>query len=197
MSRTASAVRPTSYEDCARALALASSERRTVRVRGGGTKDYLGDALDADVVLETGGLRGIVAHVPADLTITVAAGTPFAEVQRALGDAGQRLALDPPHAASATIGGVVAANSSGFWRARYGGVRDQLIGTTVALADGSLARSGGRVVKNVAGYDLNKIFIGSLGTLGTIVECTFKVLPLPAASDGVRAAFKSSAAAFA
>lgn len=197
MSRAAETIRVTTDQECARGLAEASAARRTVRVRGAGTKDYLGDELDAEIILETGGLRGVVAHVPEDLTITVAAGTTLAEVQRALGAAGQRLALDPPHAASATVGGVVAANSSGFWRARYGGVRDQLIGTTVALADGTVARSGGRVVKNVAGYDLNKLFIGSLGTLGVIVECTFKVLPLPAASGGLRATFKSSADAFA
>lgn len=197
MSRTTDAVRVATYEECGRVLADASERGQSVRIRGAGTKDYLGDSLDADIVLETGALSRIVAHVPADLTITVAAGTPFATVQRALGEVGQRLALDPPHASHATMGGIVAANSSGFWRARYGGVRDQLIGSTVALTDGSLARSGGRVVKNVAGYDLNKLLIGSLGTLGAIVECTFKVLPLPAASDGVRATFTRPGDAFA
>ncbi len=193
----AARIRPADADACARAVAEASNARRTFRVRGGGTKDYLGELLPVDAVLETGAMAGIVAHVPADLTVTVAAGTRFAEVRAALAAAGQFLPLDPPHAEAATIGGVVAANSNGFWRARYGGVRDLLIGTASALADGSVVRSGGRVVKNVAGYDLNKLFTGSLGTLGVLVECTFKVLPLPAVSAGARARFARPADAFA
>jgi glycolate oxidase FAD binding subunit len=181
----------------AETLARASTERRTVRVRGAGTKDYLGNLGPTDIVLETAALSGVVAHVPADLTVTVAAGTPLAELQRALAQHGQTLPLDPPHGDRATIGGVVAANSSGFRRARYGGVRDLLLGTTTALADGSVARAGGRVVKNVAGYDMNKLLVGSLGTLGVITECTFKVLPMPAATAGIRARFAHAADAFA
>jgi glycolate oxidase FAD binding subunit len=92
---------------------------------------------------------------------------------------------------------VIAANSNGFWRARYGGVRDLLIGTRTALADGTVALAGGRVVKNVAGYDLDKLLVGSFGTLGVIVEATLKVLPLPVASDGLAAQFARSAEAFA
>ena len=189
--------RPTDAEACARALAEASATRRTVRVRGSGTKDYLGGELAATgMVVETSAMRDVVAHVPADLTVTVAAGTTLAELRSTLGAAGQVLTLDPPHADRATIGGIIAANSTGFLRARYGGVRDQLIGTTLALADGTVAHAGGRVVKNVAGYDLNKLFIGSLGTLGVIAECTFKVLPRPAASGGLRARFARPADAF-
>ncbi len=188
---------PNTYQQCALALGTASERRRSVRIRGAGTKDYLGDVRPTDLILETTALRGIVAHVPADLTVTVAAGTPLSEVRAALAQAGQFLPLDPPHGDTATIGGVVAANSTGFWRARYGGVRDQLIGTTTALADGTLARAGGRVVKNVAGYDVNKLLIGSLGTLGVIVECTFKILPLPKASAGLQASFAQGSAAFA
>ncbi len=190
-------IRPTDAEACARAVADASSSRRTLRVRGGGTKDYLGELLPVDAILETGGLTGIVAHVPADLTVTVAAGTRFADLRAALAAAGQFLPLDPPHADAATIGGIVAANSTGFWRARYGGVRDLLIGTASAIAEGTIVRSGGRVVKNVAGYDLNKLLTGSLGTLGVLVECTFKVLPLPAVTAGARARFSRPADAFA
>ena len=197
MSAIAERVIPRNGTACAEILAQASKAHRSVRVRGAGTKDYLGDLEVTDLVLETAGLRGIVAHVPADLTVTVAAGTPLAEVQRALGEHGQVLPLDPPHGDAATIGGVVAANSTGFGRARYGGVRDLLIGTTTALADGTLAHAGGRVVKNVAGYDLNKLLVGSLGTLGVITECTFKVLPVPAASAGIRARFRRAADAFA
>ena len=194
---TAVAERVHNPRECAEALAAASASKRTIRVRGAGTKDYLGDLIPTDVVVETAGMRGIVAHVPADLTVTVAAGTPLAEVQRALGEHGQLLPLDPPHGDAATVGGIVAANSSGFRRARYGGVRDLLIGTTTALTDGTLAHAGGRVVKNVAGYDLNKLLVGSLGTLGVITECTFKVLPLPGASQGIRARFPRAADAFA
>ena len=197
MTATAEVVRPNSAQDAAVALRTARARKQSIRVRGAGTKDYLGDLTPTDIVLETTAMRGVVAHVPADLTITVAAGTPFAELRDALARHGQFLPLDPPHADAATVGGVVAANSTGFWRARYGGVRDLLIGTTTALADGTLARAGGRVVKNVAGYDLNKLLIGSLGTLGVICECTFKVLPLPAASEGWSATFGRAQDAFA
>ena len=153
--------------------------------------------LPTDAVLDTTALTGIVAHVPADLTVTVAAGTRFTDVRATLARAGQLLPLDPPHADEATIGGIVAANSTGFWRGRYGGVRDLLIGTTVVLGDGTVARSGGRVVKNVAGYDLGKLFVGSFGTLGVIVECTFKVLPRPPVTAGARARFARGADTFA
>ena len=193
----AQAIRPASAEEAARALRAASDARQTVRVRGAGTKDHLGRLAPTALTLETTGMSGIVEHVPADLTVTVAAGTRFADLRRALEDAGQRLPLDPPFADRATVGGVVAANSSGFLRARYGGVRDLLIGTRTALADGTVARAGGRVVKNVAGYDLNKLLIGSLGTVGVITECTFKVLPLPAARAGARARFRRVQDAFA
>jgi len=129
--------------------------------------------------------------------VTLAAGTRMADVRAALARAGQFLPLDPPHADDATMGGVIAANSNGFWRARYGGVRDLLIGTRTALVDGTIARAGGLVVKNVAGYDLDKLLVGSFGTLGVIVEATLKVLPLPEKSDGLVARFARAADAFA
>jgi len=129
--------------------------------------------------------------------VTVGAGMRIAELAQVLERAGQFLPLDPPHADEATVGGVIAANSNGFWRARYGAVRDLLIGTRIALADGSVTRAGGRVVKNVAGYDLDKLLVGSFGTLGVIVEATFKVLPVPPATDGVAAEFARSSDAFA
>jgi glycolate oxidase FAD binding subunit len=194
----ASVVGPDTVEDLARTLADAARDLRTVRIRGGGTKSYLGDPTPTDIECLTSGngLIGIIDHVPADLTVTVGAGTLMSYLQKALGDRGQFLPLDPPHP-MATVGGVIAANSNGFWRSRYGAVRDNLIGTRVALADGTVVRAGGRVVKNVAGYDLNKLLVGSLGTLGVIVEATFKVLPLPAASDGIVARFARAAEAFA
>jgi glycolate oxidase FAD binding subunit len=190
-------IRPADIAACAYAIAESSAASRSVRIRGAGTKDYLGELLPTNTVLDTTALAGVVAHVPADLTVTVAAGTLFADLRAALARAGQFLPLDPPHADAATIGGIVAANSTGFGRARYGGVRDLLIGTTAVLGDGTVARSGGRVVKNVAGYDLNKLFVGSLGTLGVLVECTFKVLPRPPVVAGAHARFARSAEAFA
>jgi len=190
-------IRPPDAAACARAVADSAAASRSLRIRGGGTKDYLGELLPADAVLDTTALAGVIAHVPADLTVTVAAGTRFTDLRAALAGAGQFLPLDPPHAEGATIGGIVAANSTGFWRARYGGVRDLLIGTTAVLGDGTIARSGGRVVKNVAGYDLNKLFVGSLGTLGVLVECTFKVLPRPPVSAGAHAHFARIGEAFA
>ena len=187
---------PPDARSCAAALRSAAEAGRTVRVRGAGTKADLGDALAGDSVLRTRALHGVVDHVPADLTVTVRAGTPLRDVQAALAVQGQFLPLDPPHE-GATLGGVIAANSHGFGTLRYGAVRDLLIGTTTALADGTLARAGGRVVKNVAGYDLNKLLVGSFGTLGVIVEATFRVLPLPVARGAAVRQLPDAATAFA
>jgi glycolate oxidase FAD binding subunit len=134
-----------------------------------------------DVAIETTGLNGIVEYEPADLTVTVEAGMRFAELQRILGEQGQLLALDPPLEAEATIGGVIATNASGPLRFAFGTARDLVIGTRVANPDGTVTHAGGRVVKNVAGYDLNKLYIGSLGTLAIIVELSFKLAPIPPA----------------
>src|SRR5258708_3561728 len=154
------AERPDTAERCAELLRGFAADRRTVRVRGGGTKDGLGQPHATDVVLETAGLAGIIDHVPEDLTVTVGAGTRLDTLRDALATHGQFLPIDAPHMSrGATVGGVIAANSSGFGRFRYGGVRDLLLGLRAVLADGSIARSGGRVVKNVAGYDLNKLYI--------------------------------------
>jgi len=190
-------VQPADAAECARLLAEASRDRHAVRIAGGMTKGYLGDARECDLELRTTSISGIIDHVPADLTVTVAAGTRVADLVSSLARFGQFLPLDPPHADGATVGGVIAANANGFWRSRYGGVRDLLIGTRMALTDGTVVRAGGRVVKNVAGYDLDKLFVGSLGTLGVIVEATLKVLPSPAATDGVVARFADAPRAFA
>jgi glycolate oxidase FAD binding subunit len=197
VSATVTRLIPADAAECARMLAEAARDRRTVRIVGSGTKSYVGDIAPTDAEVGTSRLGGVIDHEPADLTVTVGAGMRVTDVARLLERAGQFLPLDPPHADEATIGGVIAANSNGFWRARYGGVRDLLIGTRIALADGTVARAGGRVVKNVAGYDLDKLLVGSLGTLGVIVEATFKVLPVPPASDGLVARFARSADAFA
>lgn len=195
---SAELVRPASADACAELLARCATKRQTVRVRGGGTKDHLGTREETAVVLETAALSGIVDHVPADLTVTVAGGTTLTALAGQLATAGQFLPLDAPFAArGATVGGTIATNSAGFGRLRYGGVRDLVLGLRVALADGTVVRTGGQVVKNVAGYDLNKLFGGSFGTLGVIVEATLKVLPLPVASDAVTVAFRRSEDAFA
>ena len=188
---------PADAAECARVLVEAARDRRTVRISGSGTKAYIGDVTQTDIEVGTSRLGGVLDHEPADLTVTVGAGMRVVDLAAILARAGQFLPLDPPHGNEATIGGMIAANSNGFWRARYGAVRDLLIGTRIALSDGTIARAGGRVVKNVAGYDLDKLLVGSFGTLGVIVEATFKVIPLPAASDGLVAGFTRSADAFA
>jgi glycolate oxidase FAD binding subunit len=146
-----------------------------------------------NLVIETTGLNRVVEYEPADLTVTVEAGTRFAELQRILGEQGQFLALDPPVSADATVGGVIATNASGPLRFAYGTARDLVIGTRVANPNGTLTRAGGRVVKNVAGYDLNKLYIGSLGTLAIIVELSFKLAPIPPSTGIVRGQFGASA----
>ncbi len=118
--------------------------------------------------LETGGLDRILEHNVGDFTAVLEAGVPFAEAQATFAEHGQRLAWDPPDPGGATIGGIVATADSGPLRHRYGGVRDLVVGTTVVLCDGTVAKSGGKVIKNVAGYDLAKLFAGSFGTLGLI-----------------------------
>jgi glycolate oxidase FAD binding subunit len=131
----------------------------------------------------------VLEHHPQDLTVTVEAGITVGALQRALAEHGQMLGLDPTLAERATVGGVLAANAWGPRRQRYGTARDLLIGSRAVLADGTRLRVGGKVVKNVAGYDLNKLLIGSLGTLGVITEATFKVAPLPAGRGMIVAAF--------
>jgi glycolate dehydrogenase FAD-binding subunit len=144
---------------------------------GGGTK-LAWAPCEADVELSTAGLDRIVEHNAGDLTALLQAGVPLAHAQEAFAAAGQMFALDPPDGA-ATIGGVVATGDSGPLRHRYGAVRDLLIGATVALSDGTIARSGGKVIKNVAGYDLAKLVAGSFGTLGVILEVAVRLHPIP------------------
>jgi glycolate oxidase FAD binding subunit len=158
---------------------LASGAR--VRPRGGGSKWAWAGAGEPDVVLSTERLGGIRELNAGDLTAVLGAGLPLAEAQAACAEAGLMLALDPP-GEGATVGGVVAAADSGPLRHHYGAPRDLVLGITVALADGTVARSGGKVIKNVAGYDLAKLFAGSLGTLGTLVEVVVRLHPLPAAA---------------
>jgi len=179
-------VEPADEEELAAALGCADRQGLQVLVRGGGTQLRLGaPPAGGDLLLSTRTLSGVVEHAPADQTATVKAGTPLRAFQAELGRAGQWLALDIALGPEATIGGLIATNASGARRLRFGGVRDQLIGLRVALADGTLARGGGKVVKNVAGYDLPKLFAGALGTLGVIVSATFRLYPLAAVSRTV------------
>ncbi len=151
----------------------------SVLVRGGATKlDWAGRVDQPDLVLDTAGLRGVLTHNAADLTASVRAGTPLAELQEALAGDQQWLALDPAtEPVGATVGGLLAAGDSGPSRLRYGGLRDLVIGVTLVLADGTVARSGGHVIKNVAGYDLAKLVYGSLGSLAVIAEVVIRLHP--------------------
>jgi len=172
--------RPASPEEAAALLKALGEQDRTVRVRGGGTKlDWGGTGDVVAVELETGGLDAMVEHNVGDFTAILQAGVPLAKAQAAFQAEGQMFALDPPLAGDATIGGVVATADSGPLRHRYGGVRDLVVGITVALSDGTLAKAGGKVIKNVAGYDLGKLFAGSLGTLGLITQVAVRLHPYP------------------
>ena len=175
-------VRPGSIEQVAAVIRLAHEAGTAVIPWGGGTMMRLGNPpARYDIALVLSRLNKIVEHEPADLTATIEAGCSLEALQNRLAAVGQFLPLDPPGGERATIGGLLAANASGPCRHAYGAVRDLAIGMRVVTADGRLAKAGGKVVKNVAGYDLCKLYIGSLGTLGVIVEATFKLWPLPRA----------------
>ena len=133
---------------------------------------------EADILLSLTQYSGIVEHIPGDMTLTVKSGTSFKEIQSYLAQYNQKIPLDPFFLENATIGGVIAANDSGPKRLGYGSARDVVIGLRMVYPDGKVIRSGGRVVKNVAGYDMNKLYIGSMGTLGVISEVTFKLRPI-------------------
>ena len=171
--------RPGSPEEAAKLLRSLGEAGKAVRVRGGGTKDWGGIGEPVAVELETGGMAKILEHNVGDLTAVLQAGVPLAEAQAAFAAEGQMLALDPPLGAddATTVGGMVATGDSGPLRHRYGGVRDLILGISLALSDGSLAKAGSKVIKNVAGYDLAKLFTGSYGTLGLIVTVTVRLHP--------------------
>jgi glycolate oxidase FAD binding subunit len=176
-------VMPKTGEAAAATLAWAAADRLSVVIRGQGSKAGWGARpAPIDVLLDTGALDRILDHQPGDLTVTVEAGARLHDVNARLAPHGQWLALDPPFADRATIGGLIATNDSGPQRHRFGTPRDLVIGIRLATTDGQLASAGGRVVKNVAGYDLAKIASGSFGSLAAIVSATFKLSPLPEAS---------------
>jgi glycolate oxidase FAD binding subunit len=171
---------PGSREEVAALLALAGEEGIPVMPVGGGTKLGIGASpARVGLVLGLKRLARLLEHEPGDLTATAEAGLTLGALQAELGKRGQWLSLDPPGAERATLGGVLASNASGPRRHLYGTARDLLIGLTVVGADGAIVRGGGKVVKNVAGYDLPKLYVGSFGTLGIIVEATVKLRPRP------------------
>ena len=172
---------PETFEDAAAALASATAAGQAVRIIGAGTKLSWGNPAqpgEIAVELRTSSLDEIVEHNAGDLTAILQAGVPLAVAQRTFAAAGQMLALDPPLDPAPTIGGVIATGDSGPLRHRYGAPRDLVIGATVALSDGTIASSGGKVIKNVAGYDLAKLFSGSFGTLGLILSISVRLHPL-------------------
>jgi glycolate dehydrogenase FAD-binding subunit len=185
---------PASVSDCAALLRAAASRGLAVVPRGGGSRLGWGTPVSrCDLVVDMGRMDAVVEHAAGDLVARVQAGARMDDIASALAAAGQEIALDVPP--SATAGGVIASALTGPRRLRYGSPRDLLIGVTIVRADGTVAHSGGKVVKNVAGYDLGKLFAGSWGTLGLIAEATFRLHPLPAARAFVTAEFASVATA--
>jgi glycolate dehydrogenase FAD-binding subunit len=174
-------VEPSSTEETSELMRLANDRDLAVTPRGGGTTMTLGNPpRELDLILSTIRMNGVVEHVPGDQVVRVQSGIRLRDLQERLAGSDQMLGVNPPEEGEgASVGGVVATNSSGPRRYRYGTIRDLIIGITVVLADGTVAKAGGKVVKNVAGYDLSKLFTGSLGTLGVIAECNFRLHPMP------------------
>jgi glycolate oxidase FAD binding subunit len=173
---------PADAERVAAVLAAASDAGSAVVAFGGGTLQSLGNGpVRYDIALSLRKLARVRQYDPRELTIGVDAGMTLDALARTLGEARQFIPFDAPHPRHATVGGTLAAGWAGPRRATYGRLRDLLIGSTAALTDGSLAAGGGMVVKNVTGYDMSKLYVGSLGTLGIIVRANFKALPQPAA----------------
>ncbi|MEO0967899.1 MAG: FAD-binding oxidoreductase [Cyanobacteria bacterium J06639_18] len=179
-------VYPQTQEQLAKVMTEACRQDWRVLVCGSGSKINWGDLVeDVDIIVSTKRINKLIDHAVGDLTVTVQAGMKFCELQSILATANQFLALDPAVPQDATIGGIVATANTGSFRQRYGSVRDQLLGINFVRADGEIARAGGRVVKNVAGYDLMKLFTGSYGSLGVITQVTFRVYPTQQTSETV------------
>lgn len=171
---------PASAEEMADCLRSAESNEQTTVVVGNNTKRHMGGLVhDGAVTLTTTGLRRVLQYEKDDLTISVEAGMLFAEVQALLARHGQTIALDPPFANRATVGGIIASNASGPMRRGFGTARDVVIGMTFATMEGKVIKTGGMVVKNVAGLDIGKLMIGSFGTLAVVTSVNFRVHSLP------------------
>jgi glycolate oxidase FAD binding subunit len=179
-------VYPQTQEGLAEAIATCNSNKLRLLPCGSGSKIHWGGLVQGiDVVVSTEHINRLIDHAIGDLTVTVESGMKFADLQAMLAKSRQFLALDPSFPDSATIGGIVATGDTGSLRQRYGSVRDQLLGISFVRADGKIVKAGGRVVKNVAGYDLMKLLTGSYGTLGVLTQLTFRVYPLPDDSQTV------------
>jgi len=173
-------VYPKTIAELSGAIALAYQHRLRVMPCGNATKlDWGGLVSRADVVISTSRLNQVIEHCVGDLTVTVEAGVKYQDLQAVLAKEGQFLAIDPPYSNSATIGGILATGSAGSLRHRYNSVRDMCLGIEFVRSDGEIVKAGGRVVKNVAGYDLMKLLTGSFGTLGVVASVTFRLYPLP------------------
>jgi glycolate oxidase FAD binding subunit len=174
-------VAPPNVEALAELLAACDGDGRKVTVVGGNTLAGMGlPAQCSDVTLETSGLARIVEYVPADLTVAAQGGAPVQSIGILLAQHGQFVPFDAPQPARATLGGTLAAGWLGPRRHLYGRPRDYVLGTTAVLADGTIARAGGMVVKNVAGYDMSRLYVGSFGTLGVLAQVNLKTLAMPA-----------------
>jgi glycolate oxidase FAD binding subunit len=173
---------PRSPEELAESLAEAAAQNRRVTVCGNSTKDRMGGPIaPSDVTISTRGLNQVLEYNPRDLTVSVGAGISYCELSGILAEHRQMIPLDPPFSERASMGGIVAANTSGSRRRLYGTARDMVIGMTFATLEGKLIRTGGMVVKNVAGLDMGKLMIGSFGTLAVLTSLNFRLHPMPAA----------------
>jgi glycolate oxidase FAD binding subunit len=178
---------PGSREECRAVFHAARADRLALAVVGGGTELGLGGRpARLDAVVSSRRLDRVLEYAPSDQVVVVEAGIPLAALQAVLAGRGQRLACDPPRADRATVGGLLATNAFGPLRARHGSLRDLLIGVSILRADATVARGGGKVVKNVAGFDLPKLMVGALGTLGMIETATFRLHPVPEVSVTLR-----------
>ena len=179
-------VSPKTQQQLAKLISLAQDRNWQILICGSGSKLGWGGLVSkVDLVVSTQHLNRIIDHAVADLTVTVEAGVTLKQLQDTLQSTGQFLPLDPAYPETATVGGIMATADAGSWRQGYGGVRDLVLGLSFVRADGQIAKAGGRVVKNVAGYDLMKLFTGSYGTLGIISQITFRTYPLPETSATV------------
>ena len=160
-------------------------ERKSLRLRGGGSKDFYGGPLAGDL-LDTRGHSGIVSYEPTELVVTARCGTPLAELEAALASRRQFLACEPPRFGDATVGGAVATGLSGPRRATAGSLRDYVLGVKLMDGEGRVLKFGGEVIKNVAGFDVSRLIAGSLGTLGLILEVSLKVMPVPVGDATLR-----------
>lgn len=187
-----SVVRPTTIDELCGEVAAADRDGVGVFPWGGGTKMSLGNIPQrSGVVIDTTALNRVVSHNAGDMTATFQAGATMETVGEVLGQAGQFLAVDPPSPGRATIGGILASGASGPSRWQFGHPRDTVIGMKVVQADGRITKSGGQVVKNVSGYDMSRLHIGGLGSLGLILEASFKLTPIPMYESTITARFQT------